>query len=488
MNPLIENLKNKLKATLIETHISYVLVNDIVYKIKKNVNFGFLDFTTLEKRKFYCEKEIELNKRFSEDLYLGLSPITYKDGNYFIEEAGEVVEYAVAMKKLPEDKMMDNLLKQNNVSFENIDDLAKIIAKFHTSAQTNAQIAKFGDKEHIKVNTDENFDQTLNAQGEFLTVHQFEAIKNYTNDFLDSYNWQKRIEQQKIKDCHGDLYSHNICLADKIYIYDCIEFNDRFRYSDVASDIAFLIMDLEFYNRYELAEFFLRKYIQYTHDYSIEEVINFYKVYRAYVRGKIAYFENNKELSIKYFDLSYSYIDKKYKPMLIAMIGLTGCGKSYFSEKLAKKLNAKIFSSDAIRKKIFTQASNGNFESGIYTPQHTQKVYETLSKLAYESLKEGNNVILDATFLKSYYRKNLIDNIGKIGIKPYFIFLDPDESIILQNLEKREKQKSISDGTKDIYFKQKETFEKPQESNLVTIHSNNDENLNYAISKLGVNI
>lgn len=482
MNQLIESLKNKLKATLIETHISYVLINDTVYKIKKNVNFGFLDFTTLEKRKYYCEKEVELNKRLSKDLYLGVVPIVYKDNDYLISQDGEIVEYAVAMKKLPQDKMMDNLLKENKVTLKDIDNLAEIIAQFHLNAESNQAINEFGKKESIKVNTDENFSQTIEACGEFLTKHQYEAIKSYTKDFLDNYDWQKRIKEQKIKDCHGDLYSHNICLADKIYIYDCIEFNDRFRYSDVASDVAFLIMDLEFYKKYELAQNFMQKYIQITKDYSLNDVLDFYKVYRAYVRGKIAYFENRKELANKYFDLAYKYIDSMYKPTLIAMVGLTGCGKSYFSEKLAKKINAKIFSSDVIRKQIFPPTTSSNFEGGIYTQKHTQIVYDTLNKLAYDSLKEGHNVILDATFIKNSFRQNLANLLNEIGIKPTFVFLDPDEPTIMRNLEARKKQTSISDGTADVYFKQKAVFEKPQ--NAITIHSSNENDLNLVLKTI----
>ncbi|MGC8790350.1 MAG: AAA family ATPase [Desulfurella sp.] len=481
MNQLIENLKNKLKATLIETHISYVLVNEIVYKIKKSVNFGFLDFTSLQKRKYYCEKEVELNSRFSPDLYLGVVSITKNADEFFISGPGEVVEYAVAMKKLPQDKMMDVLLEKDKVTLEDIDKLASIIANFHKNAQTNTQISEFGKKENIKINTDENFNQTIKAQGTFLTKHQFESIKKYTNDFLDTYDWQKRIVEQKIKDCHGDLYSHNICLADKIYIYDCIEFNDRFRYSDVASDVAFLLMDLEFQNKQNLSDFFLQRYIEYSNDYSIKEVLNFYKTYRAYVRGKIYYFENKKELSSKYFDLSYKYIDKKYKPILIAMVGLTGCGKSYFSERLSQKLNAKVFSSDIVRKQLFSGNTNG-FEKGIYSTYHTQVVYEKLSQLAYEALKDGFNVILDATYIKHSHRQSLVNTIEKLGITPHFVFLDPEEPIIFKNLEKRQQEKSISDGTVDIYFKQKEIFEKPE--NAIIIHSNEENSLNYVLKTI----
>ncbi len=482
MNQLIESLKKQLKATLIETHISYVLINDIVYKIKKPVNFGFLDFTTLEKRKFYCEKEVELNKRFSNDLYIGVVPITKNNGNYFIGVSGEVVEYAVAMKKLPNDKMMDTLLQKDQVTNSDIENLAYMIAKFHLNALNNADIEKFGQKEFIKINTDENFSQTFDAQGKFLTKHQYEAIKSYTNDFLDAYDWKKRILVQKIRDCHGDLYSHNICIADKVYIYDCIEFNDRFRYSDVASDVAFLIMDLEFYKKNNLAKLFLEKYIQHTQDYSLKEVLAFYKVYRAYVRGKIAYFENNVKLATKYFDLSYKYIDRKYKPLLIVMVGLTGSGKSYFSDMLAKKINAKVYSSDVIRKELFVGKSDGKFERGIYTPKHSQIVYKTLQERAFQSLKEGFNVILDATYIKNQYREDVIQAIDDIGIKPYFVFLDTDESTILQNLKRRSLKPSISDGTIEVYFKQKEIFEKPQDA--ITIHSNDNNSLNFVIKTI----
>jgi len=482
MNQLIESLKKQLNATLIETHISYVLINNTVYKIKKPVNFGFLDYTTLEKRKFYCEKEIELNKRFSNDLYLGVVPITKNNGDYFIDGKGDVVEYAVAMKKLPNDKMMDTLLQKDSLKISDIENLAQSIAKFHLNAQLSDDISKFGQKEYIKINTDENFNQTFDAQGKFLTKHQFEAIRNYTNNFLDTYDWQKRIREQKIRDCHGDLYSHNICIADKIYIYDCIEFNDRFRYSDVASDVAFLVMDLEFYKRYDLANIFLEKYIEFTQDYSLKEVLTFYKVYRAYVRGKIAYFENNAQLATKYFDLSYNYIDSKYKPVLIVMVGLTGSGKSYFSDMLAKKINAKLYSSDVIRKELFTGKSNAKFESGIYSPKHSKIVYNVLKWKAYKSLKEGYNVILDATYIKNQYRQDLIQSTDNIGIKPHFVFLDINEQTIFQNLKKRVLEPSISDGTVEIYFKQKEVFEKPQ--NAITIHSNDNNSLDFVLKTI----
>jgi hypothetical protein len=312
------------KIELIQTHISFVfLTKKFVYKVKKAVNFGFLDFSTLEKRRFFCEKELELNRRLCPDIYLKVVPIN-KSNVIKIEGSGETVEYALKMKRLPQEKIMTVLLSEGKVGNRTIDDLAKIIAQFHSKALTNNEINAFGSLKIIKANWDENFAQTKKYISQTITEAEYQFVENKINNFMETNNvlFESRIRKNKIRDCHGDLHSGNIFITDKICIFDAIEFNDRFRYSDVASDVAFLAMDLDFRQRSDLAEYFIEKYIAYSRDKELTKVLPFYKCYRAYVRGKVISFKlDDADISRKekagaakeaqaYFKLAVEYAKK----------------------------------------------------------------------------------------------------------------------------------------------------------------------------------
>ena len=279
---------------LVQTHISFVfLTENYVYKVKKPVNFGFLDFETLEKRRFFCEKELMLNRRLCPDMYLEVTPINQKGINIKIKGTGKTVEYALKMRRLPQDKIMTKLLEENKVGTKLIDQIAKIIAEFHAKAETNEQISEIGSLATVKTNWDENFDQTLNVIGKTISRENFEFIRGKVNTFIDKNKvlFDKRTAEGKVRDCHGDIHSGNIFIADKIYIFDAIEFNERFRYSDVAADMAFLAMDLDFKGRTDLCEFFVKKYGEYSKDEELLRLLPFYKCYRAYVRGKVVGFK-----------------------------------------------------------------------------------------------------------------------------------------------------------------------------------------------------
>ena len=251
------------KIELIQTHISFVfLTKNFVYKVKKPVNFGFLDFSTLEKRRFFCEKELELNRRLCPDIYLEVVPIN-KSNIIKINGIGETVEYALKMKRLPQEKIMTVLLNENKVDNKTIDEIAKIIAQFHSKAQTSTEINEYGSLKIIKTNWDENFSQTQKYVNQTIPVAEYQFIQNRVNNFMEKNRslFENRIKNGKIRDCHGDLHSGNIFITDKICIFDAIEFNDRFRYSDVASDVAFLAMDLDFQQRPDLSDYFIERYI-----------------------------------------------------------------------------------------------------------------------------------------------------------------------------------------------------------------------------------
>jgi aminoglycoside phosphotransferase family enzyme len=278
---------------LVQTHISFVfLTRRFVYKVKKAVDFGFLDFTTLEKRRFFCEKELELNRRLCGDMYLEVVPINKADV-IKIKGAGETVEYAVKMKRMPQKKMMSKLLEENKVDDKLIKRIAKIIADFHSKAETNRRISEFGSLAIIEANWKENFEQTEEYIGKTVLAEEFKLIREKVEVFMkrNAPFFEKRIEEGRIRDCHGDIHSGNIFVTDRIYIFDAIEFNDRFRYSDVAADVAFLAMDLDFRKRRDLSNFFVEKYVRYSGDQELTRLLPFYKCYRAYVRGKVVNFK-----------------------------------------------------------------------------------------------------------------------------------------------------------------------------------------------------
>ena len=312
---------------VVHTHTSVVFIGDeIVYKIKKPVNFGFLDYSTLEKRFFFCNKEVELNRRLSEGVYLGVVPVTFNGEKYRINGTGQVVDYAVKMRKLPKEDLLKNRFLNDDLSLGDIERVAKRIADFHLNAETSAEIDKYGEIEIIKFNTDENFTQTEEFINTSITEKQYYELKQWTSDFYKENErlFKKRIKKNRIKDSHGDLHMEHIYLTDPIIIYDCIEFNDRFRYSDTLADIAFLLMDLEFNNGKKVSDKLCKIYFEKMREGKDAEILLiFYKVYRAYVRGKVISFmlkdpnisykdkEDDKKTSKRYFNLAYSYITKE---------------------------------------------------------------------------------------------------------------------------------------------------------------------------------
>jgi aminoglycoside phosphotransferase family enzyme len=293
-----------------------------VYKVKKPVDLGYLDYTTLQKRQFYCQREVELNRRLCPEVYLGVIPINHDKNTFSLDGKGKTVEYAVKMLNLPQERMLNVLLPKKQVTAEMISGVAARMADFHSRAATNATISDYGDIESIITNTEENFIQTVRYIGKTLSQSSYRHIKEFTNGFIEKKVslFYERISDGRIRDCHGDLHAAHICFGDDIYIYDCIEFNDRFRYCDTASEIAFLAMDLDRYDRPDLSKSFVDAYVKSSGDKDLLKMLDFYKCYRAYVRGKVSSFmlddsnipENEKSeaqaAATRYFELAESYI------------------------------------------------------------------------------------------------------------------------------------------------------------------------------------
>ncbi|MDH5297948.1 MAG: hypothetical protein OEV91_02920 [Desulfobulbaceae bacterium] len=281
------------EVKLVQTHISYVLLaGDFVYKFKKPVNFGFLDFTTLEKRQHFSGQELSLNRRLSPSIYLEQVTVNEAEGKLALNGSGTEVEYGIKMVRMPEERMMANVIRRGELTAGMLDQIVATLVPFYEQAEGGEEIKPFGTARSVSVNVLENFEQTDSFVGcEALTRGQFDAIGSYARSFLGREElFEQRIAAGRIRDCHGDLYSANICLADQVYIFDCIEFNQRFRYCDVASDVAFLAMDLDFHGLPELSEHFINRFTAAASDPTLSPMLNFYKCYRAYVRGKIGLF------------------------------------------------------------------------------------------------------------------------------------------------------------------------------------------------------
>jgi aminoglycoside phosphotransferase family enzyme len=331
MNDIIKDLQDPAalpdptgSVTVVQTHISIVFVADaFVYKIKKPVNFGFLDFSTLEKREYYCHREVELNSRLSKDVYLGVLPVTRQGTTHTLRKTGkEPVDYAVKMKRIPDNRLMKSLFARSEITQNHLRQIAEVVAGFHSDAAMTPEIEAFGSPERFKINTDENFEQISKYIGVTVSEKQFRSLKGWTEDFYRSNRalFMQRIAQGRIRDCHGDLHMEHICLTQDLPIFDCIEFNDRFRYSDTIADIAFLLMDLEYHGGADLAGTLWNYYKDLAREEEMDALLTFYKVYRAVVRGKVNGFqvddasigEQEKERAVltarKYFQLATSYI------------------------------------------------------------------------------------------------------------------------------------------------------------------------------------
>lgn len=494
MNPgtLFDQLKNPrffgpnvTSVRLLQTHISYVaLTGTYAYKVKKPVNFGFLDFSSLDKRKYYCEEELRLNKRLCPKLYLDVLPITKKDDILELDGDGTIVEYVVKMKEFPQECIMTNLLKQGKVSEKTIDRLCTILVDFYNSQIPSEEVKKYGEMPSVKQNIDENFEQTRPMIDITVPKEVFWSIKDMVTMFFEKNKevFGRRIKQGRICECHGDLHSGNIAITgNTIHIFDCIEFNDRFRFCDVASDIGFLAMDLDYLNHPYLSSYLIQKYIEKSNDLAVYSVLNFYKSYRAFVRGKVHGFQLNDphidpvtkgnllDAAKKYFELSQYYarvfsLDlKKHKPLAFLVAGLSGTGKSTVARKIAVDYHATQINTDVVRKEIAGidqyEPHHDQFNAGLYDPKKIEETYNQVMQRAAAYLSNGENVVLDATFQKEKYRemaRHIADTHHATLLMVHCICPD---MVVKKRLEDRLKEKSVSDGRWEIYLSQKTTFE-----------------------------
>jgi aminoglycoside phosphotransferase family enzyme/predicted kinase len=470
------------RVRLAQTHISYVLLaGEHVYKIKKPVNFGFLDFSTLAKRRYYCQQEVLLNSRLCPDAYLGVLPIRQEGDRISLEGKGRVVEYAVHMRRLPAERMMDQLLAEGKVTPAMVRQIADRLAGFHGEAESSPRIARYGDWA-VRYAWDENLRQWADYIGQTITEEQDRALRAYGETFFAQRRalLSSRVEELRIRDCHGDLRSDAVCFEDGLCIFDCIEFNRRFRYTDVAGDVGFLAMDLDYRGHPELARAFVDRYVEASGDEGLRGVIDFYKCYRACVRGKVEGFRLSQpevaaserrsalRAARRYFDLACRYAGSLPPPLLVITCGATASGKSTLARHLGETAGFEVISSDVVRKELAgVEPSDRHFEpfrGGIYSPEFTDRTYGALLESAREALAEGRSVIVDASFIRRDYRRRARRLAREAGAQFVCLELAASDAAVRRRLARRLRQGGDpSDARWEIYVAQKRRFQRPTE-------------------------
>ncbi|NMZ52209.1 AAA family ATPase [Pseudomonas poae] len=405
---------------VIETHISWViLTGPYAYKLKKPMNFGFLDFTDLEKRGHFCNEELRLNQRLTKDLYLEVLPITGSAESPRVGGDGPVIEYALKMRQFPQSQMLSTLQANGELTSAHIDEMARQIAHFHLTAPKVPQEHPAGTPDEVMAPVRQNFEQILPFLSDKADLIQLEALQAWAESSFDRLKplLAQRKAEGFTRECHGDIHLGNATVIDgQVVIFDCIEFNEPFRFTDVYADTGFLAMDLEDRGLKSLARRFISQYLELTGDYQGLEVLNFYKAYRALVRAKVALFSMPSEASPvqrattlrqyrNYANLaeSYSTIPSRF---LAITHGVSAVGKSTVSMRLVEALGAVRLRSDVERKRLFGEQHVENApQAGIYAADASTKTYARLNEIADTVLRAGFPVVLDATFLKREQRE-----------------------------------------------------------------------------------
>lgn len=470
------------KVEIRQTHISIVAMTpSLVYKVKKPLDLGFLDFSTLEKRREACENEVRLNRRLCRDVYLGIVPISRKDGLLHFGEEGELIDYAVKMRRLPEEGFLEQRLARDAVTSADLDRVAEKLSEFYRSQQSSTEIADWGRVAKLRISTDENFSQTEQFAGTLISRPAIEAIRYFTGLFYDRHAdlFERRRRDGRILDCHGDLRCEHIHFSNgEINIFDCIEFNERLRYLDVANDVAFLAMDLDFLKRRDLAAAFIQRMTGALDDAGLLALVNFYKSYRAYVRGKIfsikslepevpaAERKSSSEKAGKFFQLALAYAIAGSEPMVLAVTGRVGAGKSSLAKMIGQGLGAEVFSSDRTRKELAGVEPHVRAEAAaraeLYSDAMTERTYETAIGRAIEAARAHGSAILDATFGKPQQRELLRKRLAAAGIRQRLVELVASDNEIIERLRHREQSKTeVSDARLEDFEMLSAAYDRP---------------------------
>lgn len=483
----------------IETHISTVLLTgEYAYKFKKPVNFGFLDFSTLAARKHFCEEEIRLNQRLAPTLYLDTVAITGSTDAPAVNGDGEAIEYAVRMRQFDQSGLLDNLIKQGEVTAAIVDAIADKAASFHAIADKAPADNPFGQPKALLAPMEQNFEQ-LRGLVDKDKFPQLARLEEWT---LSTYSNLKPLLEQRvaagfIRECHGDMHLGNITLLDgEVTIFDGIEFNEEFRWIDVMSEMAFITMDLIDRKQPGMAQQLINRYLEKTGDYAGVPLLRFYQVYRALVRAKIASFRlADPALSASdraetlaqyqsYSDLAES-LTEVAKPRLILSHGVSGSGKSTLGARLLEQLPAIRIRSDVERKRLFAGKTPGvgnGVGEGMYSSNASKKSYARLLQLTEALLRADVTVLVDATFLKKAHREPFQRLAAQLGVPSNIVSSDCDPATLRTRVTQR--TGDVSDATVAVLEHQLEEVEPPSTDENPVITPCSDIDVNTVLDRL----
>ena len=429
---------NVARVEVLETHISSVLLTGRhAYKLKKPVDLGFVDFTTRERRRFFCDEELRLNRRLAPSLYLAVVPITGTIDAPVIGGTGEAIDYAVQMREFPQDALLSRGLARGEVTAAHIDAVADEVARFHARADVAAATSAFGSPEKIADYARQNFAQCGGPFDQPAQRRALAALSRWTEDELTARAvlMRRRKAHGFVRECHGDLHLGNIADIDgRPVIFDCIEFNDDLRWIDVMSEVAFTTMDLADLGRLDLARRFLNAYVERTGDYAGLPVLRFYLVYRAMVRAKVARVRAAQvgagpayaalEAEYRGYVVQARHYAKRLQPMLILMHGFSGSGKSTVAQSLLERVDAIRIRTDVERKRMRGldrgDASGSMISGGLYSTEATAWTYGRVRDLAEIVLDAGFTAIADGTFLRREQR-DLLRELAILRQVPFVI-------------------------------------------------------------------
>lgn len=474
---------------LIQTHISFVLLTgDYAYKIKKPVNFGFLDYSTLEKRQHFCTQELQMNRRTAPEIYLEVLPIVqtgdaFKLGSNLpdVTPTQVAVEYALKMRQFPQDSLLLSLLDRGLLTEQIMAELGREVAKFHSTAVSNSYIRTFGEVSQIRTAIDNNYRISQKYIGGPQTQSQYQETKDYTDAFFEVNQdlFERRIANNKIRECHGDLHLRNIAFWQyKILLFDCIEFNEPFRFVDVMYDIAFTVMDLESRGRRDLGNVFLNTYIEQTGDWEGLQVLPLYLSRQAYVRAKVtslmldddsvstAQKAQISQTAADYYKLAWEYT-KLHRGKLTLMSGLSGSGKSTAARYLARRTGAIHIRSDAVRKHLGGIPLNERGCQDLYSDEMTARTYGRLLELGIMLADRGWDVILDAKFDRQNLRTDAMNLAQSRGFPLQIVYCTAPMAVLRERLQQR--TGDIADATAELLISQQAEAEPFTEREQISV-------------------
>jgi aminoglycoside phosphotransferase family enzyme/predicted kinase len=451
----------------LQTHISYVaIVSPYVYKLKKPVALDFLDFSTLAKREHFCRREIELNRRLCPDVYLGIVPLVLCDGCLrFGDEnsAGSVVDYAVKMRELEERFFFSLLLSKGKASQADIDRIIGKMAPFYQRQRPDPAVTENGRAETVVGIKKDNLDEARDLVGDTVSASAYESVQIYQQRFHEDRRalLARRPADGRILDCHGDLRPEHIHLGPKrVCVYDCIEFNDKFRHIDVAAEVAFLAMELDVAGRRDLGRYLITEMVRTLDDPDMRRLMNFYKCCRAVVQAKVqgirkdernvppAQREESRRKSGSYFQRALYYAVTGSRATVLAVMGRIATGKSSIAAALGAELGWAVHSSDRIRKRLYgvpnAQRPTASVRERLYGDEMTQRTYDRPGELARDCAEKGKSVLLDATYGTRQRRGELCRVLEHCDCDLVFVEVEAPNGVIRERLQAREHERDVT--------------------------------------------